>query len=135
MFELEVQTWSKYSSVPWAPYSDFYLAMGSLFTTTPYILNCVNKLTVVDFLRWNVSQCERMYLLFKSMMFQVGNKHMGHAPWQRFQLWFLNSIHQILHKDNHVKKGWIKTVSTSYLFVAFWGFFFFFNLGIFNSKN
>lgn len=45
MFELEVQIWSKYSPVPWAPYSDFYLATGNLFTTIPYILNCVNKLT------------------------------------------------------------------------------------------
>lgn len=104
MFELEVQIWSKYSPVPWAPYSDFYLAMGSLFTTTPYILNCVNKLTVVDVFRWNVSQCERMCLPFECMMFRVGNKHMGHMPWQRFQLWFPNSVLQILHKDDHVKR-------------------------------
>lgn len=82
--------------------------MGNLFTTIPYTLNCVNKLTVVDFFRWNVSQCERMCLLFKCMMFRVRNKHMGHILWQRFQLGFLNSVYEILPKDNHIKKDTVK---------------------------
>ena len=136
MFELEIQIWSKYSPVPWVPYSKFYLAMGSLFTTIPYILNCVNKLTVVDLFRWNVNQCERMCLLFKSMMFHVANKHREYVPWQRFQLWFPNSVHQILYKDDHVKRGYNKNCQHIVSVCSLLRFYLFFlNLGIFLFKK
>lgn len=121
------------------PLLQVLLGYGSLFTTIPYILNCVNKLTVVDLsgrMSTNVKECVCCSNVWCSMKEISTREHVliDYAPNKDSS--YDSEIQSIVYctKMIMLKEDTIKTVSTSYLFVAFWGFIFFLNLGIFILK-